>query len=226
MTLIARAVAHGMIMAALAACLYTGTGTAVAEVHVNADNAARGEEAVLTFRVPSKADTRTLTTQVSVALPDVATATTEPMPGWTARLDRDPATGTILAVTWTAGAGVGIAAGQFGLFQVAVRLPDTPKLSFPVTQTYSDGTVVHWDQPALPGADPEHPRPTLVLTSRPPIPSDHATPTPAAAAPPAAAEVPASSRATPDIVARGLVGAGLLVGAIAMGVWLSSWRRV
>ena len=102
----------------------------------------------------------------------MASATTELMPGWTSRLDRDPATGTVRAVTWTAAAGVGIAAGQFGLFRVAVMLPNTPKLSFAVTQNYSDGAVVHWDQPPLPGADPEHPRPTLTLASGRPIPSD------------------------------------------------------
>ncbi|MFY9917274.1 MAG: DUF1775 domain-containing protein [Mycobacterium sp.] len=212
MTSIARAVAHGVITTAVVACLYAGSATAVAEVLVNADNAVRGEEAVLTFRVPGKADTRALTTQVSVALPDVAAATTEPMPGWTSRLDRDNATGTVRAVTWTAATGVGIEAGQFGLFRVTVTLPKAPKLSFAVTQNYSDGTVVHWDQPPLPGADPEHPRPTLTLASGPP---DEGVPASSA-----------SSRATSDIIARGLAGAVLLVGAIATGVWMSAWRRV
>src|SRR5918996_2970311 len=113
MTSIARAVAHVVIAAMLVAGLYAGSATAVAEVNVNADNAVRGGEAVLTFRVPSKSDTRAITTQVSIALPDVASATTELMPGWTARLDRDPATDTIRAVTWSAAAGVGIEAGQF-----------------------------------------------------------------------------------------------------------------
>jgi uncharacterized protein YcnI len=226
MTSVARAVANVVSTAVLVAGLYVGSATAVAEVHVNADNAVRGGEAVLTFRVASKSDTRVLTTQVSVALPDVASAMTELMPGWTARLDREPATGTVRAVTWTAVPGVGIAAGQFGLFRVAVTLPNTPKLSFPVTQTYSDGTQVRWDQPPLPGADVEHPTPTLTLASGPPIRSDHTTPTPAAATPPAAAGVPAPSRATPDIVARGLVGAGLLVVAIATVVWLTTRRRI
>jgi uncharacterized protein YcnI len=224
MTLIASAAGRLMIVAALIGGLYAGIGPAAAEVHVNADNAVRGEEAVLTFRVPSKSDTQTLTTRVGIALPDVASATTEPMPGWTARLDRDPATGMVRAVTWTAAAGVGIEAGEFALFRLAVTLPNTPKLSFPVTQTYSDGTVVRWDQPPLPGADVKHPTPTLTLASTPPINSDHSVPTPAAAAPPAAAGVSPSSPATPDI-AHGLAIAGLLVGAIATGVWLSTRRR-
>ena len=52
MTTIARAVA--VITTALVAGLWAGTGTALAEVHVSADNAVRGADAVLTFRVPTK----------------------------------------------------------------------------------------------------------------------------------------------------------------------------
>jgi Domain of unkown function (DUF1775) len=41
-------------------------------------------------------------------------------------------------------------------------------VSFPATQTYSDGTVVHWDQPTPPGgAEAEYPAPTLALTGEP-----------------------------------------------------------
>ena len=166
MTTIARAVA--VITTALVAGLWAGTGTALAQVHVNADNAVRGADAVLTFRVPTKPDTQALTTQVSVALPAVTSARTELMSGWTARLDHEPTQDTVRSVTWTAAPGVGIATGQFGLFRVAITLPNTPQLSFAVTQTYTDGTVEHWDQPPLPGADVEHPAPTLILASGPP----------------------------------------------------------
>ena len=42
-------------------------------------------------------------------------------------------------------------------------------LSLPATQTYSDGTVVKWDQPTPAGGkEPEHPAPTLKLSSTEP----------------------------------------------------------
>ena len=180
---------------------------------------------MLTFRVPTKPDTQALTTQVSVALPAVTSARTELMSGWTARLDHEPTQDTVRSVTWTAAPGVGIATGQFGLFRVAITLPNTPQLSFAVTQTYTDGTVEHWDQPPLPGADVEHPAPTLILASGPPTGSDHPTPTPAAATPSATAGVSTSPHPTPDSIALGMAGVVLLVGAIATGVWLAR-RRV
>ncbi len=43
----------------------------------------------------------------------------------------------------------------------------------PAAQTYSDRTVVRWDQPPLPdGGEPEHPAPTLTLTTAAP-PAQH-----------------------------------------------------
>ena len=57
------------------------------------------------------------------------------MPGWTARLDRDAAAGTVSSVTWTAAPGTGIAADQFALFRISVKLPDAQTVSLPATQT-------------------------------------------------------------------------------------------
>ena len=72
---------------------------------------------VLTFQVPGESETGALTTQLSVALPNVASARAEVMPGWTARLDRDAAAGTVRSVTWTAAPSVGISSDQFALFR-------------------------------------------------------------------------------------------------------------
>ena len=39
-------------------------------------------------------------------------------------------------------------------------------MTFTAEQTYSDGTVVHWDESAEPGApEPDNPAPTLTLTA-------------------------------------------------------------
>ena len=87
--------------------LLTGTASAAAHVRAESDNASPGQTAVVTFRVPGESENGALTTQLRIALPDVASARTEVMPGWTARLDRDAAAGTVSAVTWTAAAGHG-----------------------------------------------------------------------------------------------------------------------
>ena len=82
MTLLTRAVPRALILAALTAtALFAGTATASAHVEVDANNTARGGEAILTFQVPNESDKGALTTQFSVALPNVTSASTELMPG-------------------------------------------------------------------------------------------------------------------------------------------------
>ena len=71
--------------------LLAGSAPAWAHVHVDADNPTPGAYSVLTFEVPNESENGALTTQLSVALPNVESASTEAMPGWTARLDRDDA---------------------------------------------------------------------------------------------------------------------------------------
>jgi uncharacterized protein YcnI len=133
---------------------------------VDADDAAPGSYATLTFHVPNESEKGAMTNQFRVELPNVASASTEVMPGWTARLDRDTAAGTVRSVTWTAAPSTGIPPDQFALFRISVKLPDQQSVSFPATQTYSDGEVVKWDQPPLANGDePEHPVPSLDLAS-------------------------------------------------------------
>src|SRR6478609_6070111 len=151
----------GTAAAAITAALAFGAPPAWAHVHVDADDAAPGSYAVLTFRVPNESETGALTTQLNVA-----SASTEVVPGWTATLDRDTASGTVRSVTWTAAPAAGIPPDQFALFRLSVKLPDQESMTLPATQTYSDGTVVKWDKAPLPdGAEPEHPAPELTLAA-------------------------------------------------------------
>lgn len=191
------------------------TPTAWAHVHASSDDAVRGAMALVTFQVPNESDAGAATTALTVALPDVASARTESMPGWTARLDRDAGSGSVRSVTWTAAPGAGIAADQFALFRLSVKLPNTDTVSFPATQTYADGTVVKWDQAPLPGGgEPEHPAPMLTLAAAPAGSHHHdATPNPVAE--------PARPHAA-DNTARLLGGAALVV---ALGVAIALVRR-
>jgi uncharacterized protein YcnI len=216
--------------AAMSIALLTGAGPASAHVHVDAEGAAPGSTSVLTFRVPGESEKGALTTEFSVALPNVASARTEVMPGWTARLDRDAAAGTVRSVTWTAAPSVGISSDQFALFNVSVALPNEPSVTLPATQTYSDGTVVRWDQPPLPdGAEPEYPVPELKLTGAAgEAPEDHQPPPSAAQAATATAEPTAATPEAitrPDNTARWLAGGALVLAAAGVVAALTGRRR-
>jgi uncharacterized protein YcnI len=186
--------------------LLTSTASASAHVRAESDNATPGHTAVVTFRVPGESETGALTTQLRVELPEVASARTEVLPGWTARLDRDVEAGTTSAVTWTAAPGTGISPDQFALFRISLKLPegpDTTAVSFPATQTYSDGTVVRWDQPpASDGAEPEYPAPVLTLS-----------------------EAKTAAASMTDNSARWLAGGALMIAALAIAGTLLSRRR-
>jgi uncharacterized protein YcnI len=186
---------------------------ASAHVHADADHPAPGAFAVVTFQVPGESEKGALTTKLSVKLPDVASARTEVMPGWTAILDRDAAAGTVRSVTWTADPKVGISSDQFALFRVSVKLPEGDSVAFPATQTYSDGTVVTWDQPPLPGGgEPEHPVPELKLTGAASDGTDHH-------------EMTARAAPAADNTARWLAGGALTVAAVAVAAALITRRR-
>lgn len=190
-----------------------------AHVHVDSADATPGATSVVTFRVPGESDTGALTTQLSVALPNVASARSEVLPGWTARLDRDTAAGTVRSVTWTAAPGTGISPDQFALFRLSVTLPKQEAVSFPTTQTYSDGTVVRWDEPPRPdGSEPEHPAPVLTMSGEA-AEGHHDSPAPAVTA------TPQTAPAAPDAAARWLAGGALVLAAAAVVVALLSRRR-
>jgi uncharacterized protein YcnI len=206
--------------AALGALTVLTAPPAWAHVHVEADHAQPGAEATLTFEVPNESNKGAATTELNVALPNLTSVSTQQMPGWTVRLDRDTAAGTVKSITWTAAPSAGIAPDQFALFRVAVLLPKTDSVSFPATQTYSDGTVVKWDEATPPGgAEPEHPSPTLALTGEAAADEHGAT----TVAEPEASNAGAGWASSADDTARWLAGAGISIGVVALA--LTVWRR-
>jgi uncharacterized protein YcnI len=199
---------------------FVAAAPAWAHVHVTSDHAAPGHSAVLTFMVPNESEKSSLTTELNVVLPNLTGVNTEQLPGWTARLDRDLAAGTVKSITWTAAPGAGIPADEFALFRVSVVLPEADSVSFPATQTYGDGTVVRWDEPTPPGgAEPEHPVPTLSLTNAPDAMEHHDQQSPSVTA--QAAPAPPAS----DDTARWLAGAALVVAAAGVMLAVVLRRR-
>lgn len=197
-------------IAAAAATLLATAATATAHVRVDADNPTPGSYSVLTFKVPNESEKGALTTQLSVQLPNLTSVSTEVLPGWTPRMDRDVAKGTISSVTWTAAPGTGIGADQFALFRISVKLPQAQTLNLPTTQTYSDGTVVKWDQPTPPdGTEPEYPAPVVTMSgTATEAAGDHPVATTQASA--------GDSSSAADNSARWLAGGALVVAVAAL----------
>jgi uncharacterized protein YcnI len=229
--------------------LVSGTA-AQAHVQVIADQTAAGSESTkLSFRVPTESE-KASTVKLVVSMPTdtpLAEVLVEPLPGWTVAvtqaklpkpvdLDGTTLTEAPSTVTWTATAGHGVPPGGFQEFVLSAGpIPDDAKvLSFPTVQTYSDGSVVKWNQPQAAGADePENPLPSFTVTAAEP---EEGAAAPAATATPAASSEPsaAASAATPatssdssssDSLGRGLGAAGLIAGLIGLAFGVLAWRR-
>jgi periplasmic copper chaperone A len=234
--------------AALAAATLTLVVGTAAQAHVQVipDQTAAGTEITkLTFRVPTESESAG-TSKVSIGLPTdtpLAEVLAEPIDGWTISikdaklpkpvvLDGTTLTEAPSTVTWTATKGHQVGPGQFQEFSLSAGpIPDDAKtLSFPTTQTYSDGTVVKWNQPQAPGADePEHPLPSFAVTAAEPDEDAAADPTPtaeAATAPAKAATVESTSASTSvDSTTRGLAIGGLVAGLLGLVIGALAWRR-
>ena len=160
--------------------LTLGAGIASAHVTVNPDTAVAGSYLKLTFRVPNES-AKASTVKVTVDLPmdhPFASVSLEKEPGWTAKTttsklstpisDDDNATITsaVSSITWTADASGKIALGEFAEFDISVGpVPKVASMSFDTTQTYDDGSVVHWNEPTpASGAEPENPAPVLTIS--------------------------------------------------------------
>ncbi|WP_433290806.1 YcnI family protein [Pseudonocardia sp. CA-142604] len=215
----------GTITAVAAAAIVVGAAPAFAHVTAQPGQAEQGSYSVISLRVPNESDTAG-TVKLEVTLPadhPITSVRTTPTPGWTATMTKAPVnppveshgrsiTEAVRTVTWTADPGVRIAPGEFVDFPLSLGpLPtNIDQLVLPAVQTYDNGEVVAWDQPpAADGSEPERPAPSVTLTPA----SGEGGPTSAAAG--TAAGPPASGT---DTTARWLGGAGLLVGALGLGV--------
>jgi uncharacterized protein YcnI len=222
--------------AATAVLVVAAPLAASAHVHIDPNQAPAGTYTTLTFTVPTESATAG-TVKLVVDLPTktpFSSVTYQPMPGWTTsvvteklaspvKTDDGTVTEAPIRITWTADPGVQVGPGAFEDFVVqAGPVPDTGSLVLPVTQTYSDGTVVNWNQPTpASGQEPEHPAPTLYINAAPPADPETVhtlvTSTPA--------PVTSSSTNEADTVAIALGIAGLALGAVALVVSVIAMTR-
>jgi periplasmic copper chaperone A len=160
--------------AALAAPLVLATA-AGAHVTLQPSEVPAGGFTRLDVRVPTERPDAS-TTKVEVQFPPgFTTVSTEPVPGWTAKVARvklakpqvndegEKITDRVDTVTWTAAGQGGIGPGQFQDFGLSVAVPDKAgsSLTFKAVQTYSSGEVVRWIEPP----DSEEPAPQVKLTA-------------------------------------------------------------
>ncbi|WP_330233833.1 YcnI family protein [Nocardia sp. NBC_00508] len=202
--------------AAAAGLVLLACGSAAAHVTVDAPGATPGGYAVATFRVPTESDTAS-TTALTVTLPNLKSARTEPIAGWSARVERNDKS-EVTAITWTAAPDApGIPPGQFQRFAVSVGpLPKQDSVSFPAEQTYSDGKVVSWDQPVgKDGDEPEHPAPSITLTGEANAVDGHKV----------GSEAADDDADHADDTARWLGGIGLALGVLGVALGLGNVIR-
>lgn len=167
-----------VVLAAALTTLLALAGVAAAHVAVVSQDAEPGGYGKLTFRVPNESDTAS-TVGLRIQIPEeaaMASLRAMPVPGWnvtmtTEQLDEpleahgQDITEYVSVVEFRAEDGAGIGPGEFGEFALSGGpFPDAETLTYPVVQTYNDGTESAWIEPTVDGAEPENPAPVLALT--------------------------------------------------------------
>ncbi len=153
---------------------------ASAHVTLQPSTAPAGGFVRLDVRVPNEEDSAS-TTKVQLQLPaGFASASFEPVPGWTVEVKKTPlatpiqtddgeVTEQVSEITWTGDGTTGlIPPGGFQDFGISVQIPgkEGDTLEFKAVQTYSNGDVVRWIEPTPEGGDePEHPAPLVSVTA-------------------------------------------------------------
>lgn len=221
---------------------------AYAHVTVNPDTTAAESYASLTFRVPTESDDAS-TEKLVVDLPTdtpFLSVTPRSLPGWDveievekldepfevegATVDEAPA-----RITWTAEKGNEVPPHEYQEFAVRVgALPEEgTEIVLPAHQTYTDGTVVDWDDLVTDdGKEPEAPAPVFTTTAAEAdgghhgAASDGATDEADASGESDASDGAAAADDAPavDPVGRWLGVAGIVVGAAGLGAALFTRR--
>jgi uncharacterized protein YcnI len=238
----ATAISTGLGAAAAAtAMILAGAAAASAHVSVSPDDTGANGYTHLTFNLPNESATAK-TNKLEVTLPTdtpFTSVSVKPVEGWTAQVITTdlPKPVTVAGATvtkaptsvvWTANdAAHEIGQNQYQSFSLSVgRLPaEGTTVTLPATQTYTDGSVVAWDQKPVDGqAEPEHPAPSFTTTAA--DDAAHGSHS-ATATPDAQAAVQASAQGSdasgPWGIALGALG--VVLGAAALAVALGTRRK-
>jgi uncharacterized protein YcnI len=213
--------------ATTAAMIALGAGAASAHVTVNPDDTGADGYSHLTFNMPNESATAK-TNKLEVKLPTdtpFTSVSVKQIDGWTAQVvtselpkpvtvGGSTVTKAPTSVVWTANdAAHEIGQNQYQAFSLSVgRLPAAgTKVVLPAVQTYTDGSVVNWNETAQDGQpEPQHPAPSFTTTA-----ADDATPAPSAS--PSAAAAQGSTTATPASQTNDVTGVwGLVLGALGV----------
>lgn len=149
---------------------------APAAAHVRADEGhqpPKGGYGIVSLIVPTESQ-QASTVALTVTLPDdvdLTSARTLPIPGWTASVETEGAgdSARVVRITWRAvdKAG-GVKPSEFGEFTFSAGPwpENVDSVSLPSDQTYSDGSVVSWNEIAIDkDTEPEHPAPAVALSA-------------------------------------------------------------
>lgn len=222
--LVSSALAAGTLLAVAAPI------SASAHVTVDSTSAAAGSYSVLTFAVSHGCE-GSATTAVTIDIPeDITSVTPTVNPNWNvAKVPADgaepladshgnPSEGRTGQIVYTAKAP--LPDGVRDTFALSVRLPEDAAgstLAFPVLQTCEVGET-RWDEVPLEGqAEPEHPAPSIAVTTATVAAHGHSDVETEAAG----TEAPASG----DVLARSLGTAGLAVGAVGIVLAVTARRK-
>lgn len=222
-----------------AAMLAAGAAAASAHVHVDSDDPAAGGYSHLTFNVPNESATAK-TSKLEVTLPTdtpLTSVSVKPVEGWKAEITTSalPKPVTIAGATvtkapssvvWTADAAHQIGQNEYQAFSLSVGvLPDAgTTVTLPTTQTYTDGTVVKWDEKTVEGQEePEHPAPSFVTTAKDAETTAHSASTATTAPSPSAAPAAAAGTSSDAGSVAGWIG--LAAGLIGLAAGLTALAR-
>jgi len=219
--------------AATAGMIAVGATAASAHVSVNPDDTGANGYSHLTFNVPNESPTAK-TSKLEVSLPTdtpFTSVSVKPVEGWTAQVITtdlpQPVTvsGTTVtkaptSVVWTADATHQLSQNEYQAFSLSVgRLPAAgTTVTLPAAQTYTDGSVVKWDEKTVEGQpEPKHPAPSFTTTA------EDGTAAPAEAVTPAS-QVTAESGDAASVWGVVLGAGGFVLGAAALGLVLAGRR--
>lgn len=228
-TLAAAAAAAGIVAA--------GATAASAHVSVTPDETGANGYSHLTFNVPNESPTAK-TTKLEVSLPTdtpFTSVSVKPVEGWTAQVVTGdlPKPVTVAGATvtkaptsvvWTADEAHQLGQNQYQAFSLSVgRLPAAgTKVTLKAAQTYTDGSVVKWDEESAEGQpEPKHPAPSFVTTA-----DDGAAAATASASPSAEAVARTAQESSDAASVWGVVlgAAGLVLGGAALWLVLAGRR--